>query len=635
MEQVTHLPSWQDDDLEVASSSSAEADFSEQAIIKFSNDFVELVKDMQYMTDDDINVATDVRVKMWKRATKEGSREYNQIVSMLEKRAGITDPDLLREMLDPRIDQRNLIFTSSESEFQRYPRMKSVTESQLTREGSRYFLQESDTESNGEESKLNSKSTHGNIMVGNSRGIGCCYMCYRCCTCKMYKSLEDEERFLLDILAILAEEEGYSALSKFDILQGLVLGRRLRGAEKRYQARESHVDVDELNLPGVAGNALPSRAELEEMEYCFRFANAAYGRYLNPRHALVWGELRTLSRLTHVPMEDIVHFQPTASPTHPANFVAIDHKNQKVVVGVRGTLSIGDTLTDLFACLDPVILERFRQEDVPENERRLLAGVAHAGQRRGARNLFMEIEPIVIDALEKNPTYALRVTGHSLGGGVAAILTMLFRLMSKCCRGRDVRGFTFGCPSTLTEELAEYCKGFVCSVVNKNDIIPRLTISALRWFLNVAKYAGEMKWKDRMRYALGLVPDDELMDTANIVRNLVKEKSPEANSLYVPGKIFYIVKRPRTSWFRTRQIDVILADRKKIRGVEFSAGFFVNHWPVSYRKSLLKIKRDVLKEPIDTSDLMLEDMFDLEPRRQRSMRKSVSRKSRAEEPPEV
>eukprot|EP00184_Porphyridium_aerugineum_P001327 CAMPEP_0184700704 /NCGR_PEP_ID=MMETSP0313-20130426/15493_1 /TAXON_ID=2792 /ORGANISM="Porphyridium aerugineum, Strain SAG 1380-2" /LENGTH=39 /DNA_ID= /DNA_START= /DNA_END= /DNA_ORIENTATION= len=39
MEQVTHLPSWQDDDLEVASSSSAEADFSEQAIIKFSNDF--------------------------------------------------------------------------------------------------------------------------------------------------------------------------------------------------------------------------------------------------------------------------------------------------------------------------------------------------------------------------------------------------------------------------------------------------------------------------------------------------------------------------------------------------------------------------------------------------------------------
>jgi sn1-specific diacylglycerol lipase len=74
--------------------------------------------------------------------------------------------------------------------------------------------------------------------------------------------------------------------------------------------------------------------------------------------------------------------------------------------------------------------------------------------------------------------YRLRVTGHSLGGGCAAVLALLLR--KKFPR---VRGLSFSPPGcTVSENLAEEMSDFVTSFILDTDIIGRAGVTAFENF---------------------------------------------------------------------------------------------------------------------------------------------------------
>ena len=81
-----------------------------------------------------------------------------------------------------------------------------------------------------------------------------------------------------------------------------------------------------------------------------------------------------------------------------------------VVVAVRGTVTGGDLLTD--AC----------STSVP-----FLGGWAHAGMVASAWQVVKKQMGPAAAALARNRGFGLVFTGHSMGAGVAAILTMLVR----------------------------------------------------------------------------------------------------------------------------------------------------------------------------------------------------------------
>lgn len=63
--------------------------------------------------------------------------------------------------------------------------------------------------------------------------------------------------------------------------------------------------------------------------------------------------------------------------------------------------------------------------------------------------------------------------GHSLGGGTAALLTMMLRE-----RGGPFAGATclaLACPSCMTLELARSCADYVTTVVNGADVVPTVS----------------------------------------------------------------------------------------------------------------------------------------------------------------
>lgn len=95
--------------------------------------------------------------------------------------------------------------------------------------------------------------------------------------------------------------------------------------------------------------------------------------------------------------------------------------------------------------------------------------------------------------------YAVACAGHSLGAGAAVLLAVLIRgryptlavpldgaPASTSTRGRQrVRVYAFAPPPVLDRASALACRGYVTSVVNNADLIPRSSLTNLDAFLTV------------------------------------------------------------------------------------------------------------------------------------------------------
>lgn len=183
------------------------------------------------------------------------------------------------------------------------------------------------------------------------------------------------------------------------------------------------------------------------------------------------------------------------------------HKDQKIAcLAVRGTATINDVVTDI------------RQVPVPfpetETDVATAGGNAHfdddwtpvfrgqglavCGMARAAVNLYREHIDALVLLSEKG--YRIRITGHSLGAGVATLLgALVLRHIEQSamegqsnCASADaaspehddlLRVYGYGSPSCVDAELSDYVKSFVTTVVLHDDVIPRLTPTSIRGLL--------------------------------------------------------------------------------------------------------------------------------------------------------
>ena len=125
-----------------------------------------------------------------------------------------------------------------------------------------------------------------------------------------------------------------------------------------------------------------------------------------------WTDLGALHALTGVGEADVLLAEWSSGLYCPGHLVLLDHVSSAVVVAVRGSARVQDVLTDL-------VCERATFEC------ELGTGWAHAGMLKAATRLLEAVMPTVRAALSSHPGYRLVLTGHSLGGGLAALLAML------------------------------------------------------------------------------------------------------------------------------------------------------------------------------------------------------------------
>lgn len=204
---------------------------------------------------------------------------------------------------------------------------------------------------------------------------------------------------------------------------------------------------------------------------------------------------------------DLVYVNVQSSAGQPANFVAVQHdqhsfrrgfnkkekvlsSNLRVIIGVRGTKSASDAVTDLLC------------DTVEYN-----GGLAHSFILESGKYIAEKHRTLIEELREKSGKKKVVVTliGHSLGAGAASIagIELYNYAQSQCSLNGNVKNsrqskalkptmevkvIGFGCPALLSENLARDAS-YITTIVNDADIVPRLSgISVTNLLLDIMAF---------------------------------------------------------------------------------------------------------------------------------------------------
>ncbi|XP_071792184.1 diacylglycerol lipase-alpha-like isoform X1 [Asterias amurensis] len=242
----------------------------------------------------------------------------------------------------------------------------------------------------------------------------------------------------------------------------------------------------------------------------------------------------------------------TATVWETPFFVALDHSRCKVIVSVRGTLSMQDWLTDLTADTSEIPLENCPSD-----------WFGHKGMVGAALHIKRKLQEEMIlsrafthDPVKGTQNYDLVLVGHSLGAGTVSILSLLLRPDYP-----NLHCYSYSPPGGLLSMPAvEYSKKFITSLVVGKDIVVRMGLSQMESLrtdlLDCIKRSTDTKWKIifdgllccREINSKNLTPRDST-DSPSPPR-MTKAVHPTNlsllltthNPLYPPGRILQIVR---------------------------------------------------------------------------------------------
>lgn len=182
---------------------------------------------------------------------------------------------------------------------------------------------------------------------------------------------------------------------------------------------------------------------IQELAHYCKFANAAYGWKGFAFCGIGWhpfgGNNRMLIRSTGITKHDIITTNWHSKANRPAYYIVRDTKRKVIVLGIRGSLSPRDCLTDLCASCESFLVEdvigNIATDD--DDDRRadgssssdtnsnnnatippLIVAHGHKGMVHSARNVGRMTGKIISDELEKHEDFSLVIVGHSMGAGM-------------------------------------------------------------------------------------------------------------------------------------------------------------------------------------------------------------------------
>ncbi|CEF63898.1 Sn1-specific diacylglycerol lipase beta [Strongyloides ratti] len=281
-----------------------------------------------------------------------------------------------------------------------------------------------------------------------------------------------------------------------DILAGLVLFL-------------NNSDTKESSYEIIENNEVPEWMEIIHINRTNRFTKFALAVYgwttfiaLNSNKKLIWQFIKKVNccpkkendfeneeeeenksllnvkafmTLTGIRREDLLFVSFENMVFQIPFIVCLDHQTNSIVIAIRGSASIHDFVTDLSLHEDVIMLDVDSDKTIEGDEMKVKA---HKGMLLVAKNILTKLDNSQI--LDKTffdyPSYDLVITGHSLGGGVGALLTLLLKQKYS----RNIKCYSISPPGcVLDNEGRKYLKDSVLSIIVGEDIVPRMSYHSL------------------------------------------------------------------------------------------------------------------------------------------------------------
>ncbi|KAJ3355991.1 hypothetical protein HDU91_005609 [Kappamyces sp. JEL0680] len=304
----------------------------------------------------------------------------------------------------------------------------------------------------------------------------------------------------------------------------------------------------------------------------------------------------------------------------PVHYVVVDQDSKSVVVSLRGTLGLSDIVTDLTASYEPFLYEVG------------IDGYVHSGIFQSANQIATSsIRDAVTEALERHPTYSLVLTGHSLGGGCAALLSLLWSRRQTNPDGvlefvtntdmglplRSIHCYVFAVPAVMSGDLSKSVRDLVTTFIYRHDIVPCLSLGLVRDFRNITVSLAheEGMAESVIAKVLGVFKQDLEPQTRErddlwywaLLKTLRADM--KADKLYPPGRVFWI--NGQETGFAAEEPASHSSDKGKsssattplsiceVEDVElafsevlFSTSMFTDHSPHHYEGSLQLLSKE-------------------------------------------
>jgi sn1-specific diacylglycerol lipase len=296
-------------------------------------------------------------------------------------------------------------------------------------------------------------------------------------------------------------------------------------------------------------------------------------------------------------------------------FLAVDHSTKSIVLAIRGTMSLRDTVTDLTAEAKPL-----ETPGLPPEFK------AHSGMILAAKHVYDKLDQLRVlqKAMAQYPEYNLIFTGHSLGAGTATILSIMMRP-----RYPNIRCYAYSPPGgLLTLEAARHCEDFTTSVILGDDIVSRLSVPSFEKFKKKLQDAIKDCKAPKYRILVGgcwylfvggipkrlICEDDSLLQETRSDTQLLNGASTESTTnyhtyvslveeshrlhreavtqcpMYPPGKIMHVTRRPifdsRPELMEGPKYQYRWADRTEFSEILVTPNMMTEHYPDNVYRAL-------------------------------------------------
>lgn len=266
-----------------------------------------------------------------------------------------------------------------------------------------------------------------------------------------------------------------------------------------------------------------------------------------------------------------------------------------MLIGLKGTSSAGDLMTDLIATA------------VPKSLNGGCEAFVHEGMDVAATQVCNDVMG-VLQNLFLPQGYEILVTGHSLGAGTASLLGLTLRERlceaptpwwwrfrvnrggkSVCRYASQVRVLAFATPPVMDLATAKSCECFITSVVNHGDVIPRSSVVNIVMMMMTVSEIDILLRNTGITETFNLTSEEAEALLQRAVKNTPQEA---ASSLFVPGKVVLLSDNERGE----QQAALTDGGDLSLRSIHFQSSMVTDHLGAPYRESLFRAVEGNTKE---------------------------------------